>query len=219
MKEKTIKTLPQFHDALKEQWEGHPLYRGEDDSTYELFSKFGRCMKANTKNNIGAEKSILDDFKKRAVPHLIKQPENEWEWVALAQHHGLPTRFLDWTENPLVAAYFASHLKYKSDSVIYVIQKYEMPSFDESISPLEITKDCIYEPPHFSARFTAQQGMFIVQSQPDEIFTHDTLERWTLDNSLLIDLDLMLNSYGVSEAVLFPGLDAICTDICEFMWQ
>ncbi len=52
---------------------------------------------------------MLLAFKRKALPFIKRDPCNDFEWLFLAQHYGLPTRLLDWTTNALVALYFAIH--------------------------------------------------------------------------------------------------------------
>lgn len=209
MYDRKISNLAEFHAALRDQWDSHPIYRGESDDSYKLKCKLGRVVDFNS------EVIMIEEFKRRAIPYLKNKPDNEWEWLALAQHHGLPTRLLDWTTNPLIAAYFACHKKYDGDSVIYVMDRYSLEDIDLKESPYEIQQNFLYEPPHSSERFYAQHGLFVVQKKPQEEFHDVSLQKWQLEESVLIDLDIMLSTYGVTEATVFPGLDGVCRDICE----
>jgi hypothetical protein len=87
---------------VKDESDAELWFRGVSQAKYSLLP--GIYRRANEAYN---ESDLLVRFKQLAAPRLSYQPENDWEWYFVAQHYGLPTRLLDWTENLFVAMYFA----------------------------------------------------------------------------------------------------------------
>lgn len=78
-------------------------YRGLDKSDYELVTSLNRLEK----NSADLETHLLRNFKKYAHRDVVER-NTDWHWLSVAQHHGLPTRLLDWTYSPYVALHFAT---------------------------------------------------------------------------------------------------------------
>jgi hypothetical protein len=210
MENLTINSTENFFKVLREHWHANFLFRGEDSSTYKLCPKFGRFQIENPKLTVRAETAILHEFKRRAIPMVQHIPENDWEWLALAQHFGLATRLLDWTDNPLVAAYFATRLPIQSgDRVIYILDISKVKTANETVSPFNIQEVVIYRPKHIAPRITSQGGIFTVHPSPSSPFEDNSLERWIISEECVGDLYVELGTYGIHEAFIFPDLDGV----------
>lgn len=244
------------------------LYRGICDTSYELLpSVFRKCIDTECGHKIDnykylawtTEKSLLQSFIHEASG-LLSIPTHDLKlWAEYAQHYGVPTRFLDWTENPLVALYFACKDKTELDGYVWLIHRFNYDGFfckkanipqnktDYNIvqniildllnGKSDIEYPLIYTPHYVDARMSAQKSYFMVWGNNEESFesmvndekymmdlpeTDDDGERsygMAQDEQFIFKFFIFadrkqpilhqLNTVGINEKTLFPGLDGI----------
>ncbi|NJN63438.1 MAG: FRG domain-containing protein [Acidobacteria bacterium] len=194
------------------------IFRGHGDYDWELRPKIDRLVLPHQGGRSTAlrpairEPEFLRLFKDRARPMLRVLPTDDWEWLAVAQHHGLVTRLLDWTRSPLVALYFASQ-GVNQDGAVWAYAC-RAGIADRTTGPFDAKRINLFDPPHVSPRIVAQSACFT--SHPNPTSGPKTPRAWPgVRLRLRVDAEFKpalideLGVLGVTRATLFPDLDGL----------
>lgn len=213
-----IKSLYFFLEEIASSGKNH-LFRGVRKESYELIPSLGRTKTSKDELfNIKAEKLLLKLFKQKCHEFVKEHKDNDLALLSIAQHHGLPTRLLDWSKNPLVALYFAvkdefGPLERIEDSAVYIYTPSGKVDIDKEFCPFSITSVKRYIPKYWNPRIISQAGVFTVHPRPLEPFKSKYIKTIKISNKLRKEIKIHLNKFGINEGALFPDLDGISSHI------
>lgn len=223
----TIATWPEFKmRIISDQFldghftRGHFLFRGQGGESWPLTSTFDRWYKGyggERSNKIRFADQLLEGFAKESeledIPENVRS--NKVLMLSLAQHNGLPTRLLDWSESPYIAAFFAfsGHIRHgkstEQNVAVWVLDS------TRDIWNSEFGCEIVNVPGFGNERIRNQHGRFTHLKAPSDSleeyvtqFTDDTtaLRKYLIPvreaGVAMADLDSM----GLNHSRIYPGL-------------
>ena len=223
---RTVESLSDFTQLLADRYyrleRGYWAFRGHSSSAFQLVPKIGRVSYIS-KTRQKFEQDIFNMFKRSAVQYLNRIPANDWDWLALAQHHGLPTRLLDWSFNPIVALYFAVEERLDDEGVVYALRsppRVTQKKIDTT-SPFSVKKLMRFLPNITVQRVWVQEGIFTIHADIESSLLAYLPRGWIIEQIIIPaarkeKVRYELYRQGTHRASLFPDLDGLAAHL---QWQ
>lgn len=210
-----------------------PFFRGHGDSSWSLMPALGRYV-LGVDALKAVEQNTYYDFLVRAGD-LIPPGRDPWSILFAMQHHGLPTRLLDWSETFGVALYFALR-EGEGDCTIWVLDPFRLNKIttkrDEILHPTDLKRsyDSYYiekveplegdvvaiSPLRHNPRVFHQRAGFTLHDnlkRPLEDLYPEALTRIDIKAEVRTEAARFLTLSGISEFSLFPDLDGLAREL------
>jgi hypothetical protein len=211
-----------------------PIYRGTPESDHGIVPGLLRMAIGETEFSdwLALEAALMEKFKLRGGAELGFAPSSELEWQVSASHLGLPTRFTAWSENPLVALWFATAPSPEaSPGVVWRL----LPGDANLVATQDYQVDPesyhVYFPRHSDREILAQRCCFLSHPVPKldtrPIPFEDSYEaleerdysmhlaRILIEPAEKKSIRARLSRLGVDERSLFPGLRGLASQLAS----
>ncbi|EHK54475.1 FRG domain-containing protein [Allomesorhizobium alhagi] len=204
---------PAFLKWISEHTDSSWVFRGHGDASYQLVPTIGRPPAGRTYKETD-ERRLFSEFKRRSKMLLQgAAPNNNWEWLTLAQHFGVPTRLLDWTNNPLIAVYFAiCSGDYRQNAEVIAVRTSAAEFVDvDNLEPFKLKEVMFFEAPLIANRVAAQSGLFTVHPEPGSPWNVPVGEvrRFQISPTKRDDFRQRLHGIGVNAALVWGDLQGL----------